>query len=407
MIESSETVSFEVLNGWDFVALDSHVRITSGMSPSLLRFGVGGTPYFKVQQLGVSEKYLNRGDTPYLAIDSPQVPAGSVVFAKRGAAIRLNKVRIFVEPSYMDTNLMALTPVGEFTSEYLFYALNFVGLWGIADITSVPQINNKHIKPLRLPLPSGPEQRMVVEALSDADELIASLERLIAKKRDIKQGAMQQLLTGKTRLPGFKGEWVRCNVGSLGTFLKGHGIKRNDVRASGVACIRYGELYTRYSGYVDIPSSYVDGAVASTALPIVAGDLLFAGSGETAAEIGMCVAYIGSCPAVVGGDIIVLRSRSQDPVFLSSLMNSPDVADQKSRMGQGDAVVHISSSALASIEVNLPELQEQEAIARVIIDMDADINTLQERLAKTESIKQGMMQELLTGRNRLMPQETR
>jgi type I restriction enzyme S subunit len=168
-----------------------------------------------------------------------------------------------------------------------------------------------------------------------------------------------------------------------------------------VACIRYGEIYTAFGDYTDEARSFVTPDVASTALPIRRGDVLFAGSGETKVEIGMSLAYTGKRDAVAGGDIIVLRGTGFDPVFLASLLNSPEVSAQKARKGQGDAVVHISSHALADVELKLPGFEEQGAIATVIKDADAEISALAGRLAKTRAIKQGMMQQLLTGRTRL------
>ena len=278
-------------------------------------------------------------------------------------------------------------------------------LYYLLDFHEVPEAGySRHLKFLleaSFRVPGPEEQRCIAEVLSNTDELIVSLERLIAKKREIKQGAMQQLLTGRTRLPGFDGEWDRVALGSLGAFSKGRGIKRDDVQAKGMPCVRYGEIYTRYGDYVERPISYVSPTVAETALPIRSRDLLFAGSGETAEEIGMCVAFIGK-QAVAGGDIIALRPRpGNDPVFLAGLLNQPPAQGQKARLAQGDAVVHISSGALASIELAVPELDEQEAIGQVMRDMDAEIKALETRLAKTRDVKQGMMQELLTGRTRL------
>ena len=237
--------------------------------------------------------------------------------------------------------------------------------------------------------------------LSDVDELIGSLEALIAKKRAIKQAVMQELLTGRTRLPRFAGEWEMRRLGDLGTFTKGRGIMRADLCESGVACVRYGELYTRYANYVVRPVSRIPQRVANNALPIMKGDLLFAGSGETADEIGICVAYVGSEPAFAGGDIIVLRATGQDAVYLAHLLNTPVATRQKSRMAQGDAVFHIRSDHLAAVELHLPPLPEQRAIAAILSDMDAEIAALGRRLDKTRAIKQGMMQQLLTGSIRL------
>lgn len=213
---------------------------------------------------------------------------------------------------------------------------------------------------------------------------------------------MQELLTGRTRLEGFTDPWRIRRLGDLGTFLKGRGIKRGDVRSSGVPCIRYGELYTTFQNYTDRTASFVARGIADTALPIRRGDILFAGSGETKAEIGMSVAYVGVAPAVAGGDIIVLRGTGYDSVFLATLLNTAHVAAQKARAGQGDAVVHIHARALAELSIPVPEPDEQHAIAQIFLDADANISTLERRLESARAIKQGMMQELLTGRTRLL-----
>jgi len=386
---------------WSTKPLHPYIKITSGQSPSKFRFGAVGTPYFKVEQLGRTHKFLSRETTPYLSTDVPSVPEGSVVFAKRGAAIALNRVRLLAEPGFMDTNLMALTPTAGLDSEYLFYALLHRGLWDIADVTSVPQINNKHIKPLELPIPLLEEQRAIVAVLTAADEAVGSLERLISKKVDVRTGLEQQLLSGRSRHPGFSEPWLTTTLGERGIFLKGRGIRREDIRASGVSCIRYGELYTTYRNYTTDAVSHVDETVASRALPLRKGDLLFASSGETREEIGMCVAWLGERPAVAGGDIIVFRSQGVDSAFLASLMNTPPIASQKARMGQGDAVVHINSRGLSDISLRLPALDEQEAVAGVLSNADAEIRLLEKRLIKARRVKVGLMQELLSGRTRL------
>ena len=191
-------------------------------------------------------------------------------------------------------------------------------------------------------------------------------------------------------------------MGEIGTFSKGRGIKRDDVTDDGLPCIRYGELYTRYHNYVTTPVSRISPTVAQTALPIQTGDLLFAGSGETAEEIGRCAAYLGNEQAYVGGDTIVLTPSGQDSMYLGHLMNHPLVATQKARFGQGDAIVHISAQNLARVKIVLPPIEEQRAIATVLSDMDVEITTLERRREKAKQIKQGMMQQLLTGRIRLV-----
>ena len=274
-----------------------------------------------------------------------------------------------------------------------------------ATYTTRALTNGRSLSAVWIAVPPKPEQRAIAEALSDVDGLLAALETLIAKKRATKQAAMQQLLTGKTRLPGFSGEWETKRLENLGSFSKGRGIKREDVSDTGLPCIRYGELYTRYKDYILNPVSRIPPAVALEALPIRKGDLLFAGSGETAEEIGICAAYLGEEPAYAGGDVITLTPSGQNSIYLGHLMNHPIVATQKARMGQGDAVVHISAGNLAQVKIKLPPLTEQTAIAAVLSDMDAEIAALERRRDKTRAVKQGMMQQLLTGRVRLVKSE--
>lgn len=196
-------------------------------------------------------------------------------------------------------------------------------------------------------------------------------------------------------------EWNVKTLSEFGTFSKGKGIKRDDVTPDGVPCIRYGEIYTHHNDYVRSFNSHIPRVVAAQSKRLRKGDLLFAGSGETAEEIGKCVAYLNDEEAYAGGDIVVFSPVDQDSLYLGYLMNHPVVTAQKSRMGQGDAVVHIGARHLAQVIVPLPKKNEQSAIANSIQDIDSLIENLQKLIFKKRAMKQGAMQELLTGENRL------
>ncbi len=262
-------------------------------------------------------------------------------------------------------------------------------------------LNYNQIRSFLIPQPTLREQRAIAEALSDADGLLGSLEALTAKKRAIKQAAMQQLLTGKTRLPDFKGEWEVKRLGKLGGLLKGGGVTRDESVSGSLPCVRYGELYTRHNDYMKTFYSWISQEVAATATRLEQGDILFAGSGETKDEIGKCAAFVDDIEAYAGGDIVILRSEEADPLFLGYYLNTGPINRQKASKGQGDAVVHISPAALANIQCSFPHVPEQRAIAAVLSDMDAETAALEQRRDKTRAIKQGMMQQLLTGRVRL------
>ncbi|MBY6243429.1 restriction endonuclease subunit S [Methylosinus sp. Sm6] len=258
------------------------------------------------------------------------------------------------------------------------------------------------VRKFAIAMPSSQAERKEIAcALSEIEDLTSALSHLIAKKRDLRQGAMQRLLTGQTRLPGFTAPWQEKRLGALGRFMKGSGVRRDEAQSGDIPCVRYGEIYTTHQNVVRHFASYISRAVAHSATRIQRGDILFAASGETKEEIGKCVALAHDVEAYAGGDIIILRPTSGDPVFLGYLLNTPHVVRQKANKGQGDAVVHIGALALAAIEISVPDENEQAAIAGVLSDMDAEISALETRFDKTLALKQAMMQALLTGRVRL------
>lgn len=382
------------------------VKLTSGQSPSGFRFGAAGSPYFKVDQLGKSTKYLTRAETPYISDEVPVVPPGSVLIAKRGGAIALNRVRILNEPGFMDTNVMALTPTDELETEYLFYWLSYRGLWDIADVTSVPQINNKHIIPLQIQLPSKREQRTIADALGDADTLIASIERLLSKKRDIKQGLMQELLTGRTRLPGFTGEWTTLRVASVSHVkarIGWQGLTTEEYRASGTH---------RLVGGTD----FADGRVNWNTTPYVdkwrydqdpniqlrVGDVLVTKDG-TIGKVALVDTLPG--PTTLNSGVFVLRPKSgaYDSKFLFCMLRSRAFDEFVAGLSAGSTINHLYQKDLVTLEFRVPaSIEEQAAIAAAILDIDTELAALDRRLVSARNLKQGMMQELLTGRTRLV-----
>jgi type I restriction enzyme S subunit len=356
------------------------VKITSGASPSLFRFSGSGIPYFKVEQLSNSEKYLSATDTPYHFERGDTVPANSVVFAKRGAAIALNKVRILKEESFMDTNLMALTPQGGLDCEYLYYALTHIGLWQFADTTSVPQINNKHVKPLPFPLPCPAEQKVIAGALADVDALLEGLDRLIGKKRDLKRAAMQQFLTGQTRLPGFSGEWETRPLSSLCLMKSGEGITSADIDT--------------FSPYPCFGGNGLRGYTSR-----FTHDGHFALIGRQGALCGNVTSAVGKFFASEHA-VVVTPSRSADIRWLTHVLATMNL----NRFSESSAQPGLSVSKVLMLEIRVPPtVEEQTAIATVLSDMDAEITALGARRDKTRHLKQAMMQELLTGKTRLVP----
>lgn len=196
-------------------------------------------------------------------------------------------------------------------------------------------------------------------------------------------------------------DWEVVPTSNLGNFSKGQGIRKDESLSGNIPCIRYGEIYTHHNNIVKNYNSWISPIVAKTSRKLKKGDILFAGSGETKEEIGKCVAFISAEEAYAGGDIVILSPTKGDSSFFGYLFNSPIIVSQKSSKGQGDAVVHISASALSTIDIPLPPKPEQTAIATVLSNTDALIESLKKLIAKKKAIKQGAMQQLLIGKKRL------
>lgn len=196
--------------------------------------------------------------------------------------------------------------------------------------------------------------------------------------------------------------WEELELNLLGIFSKGKGILKEQVIEKGFPCIRYGEIYTTHDYIIRGFKSYINEDVAKESRAIVKGDILFAGSGETIDEIGKAVAFIGDEKAYAGGDVIILSTNEKvDTECLSYILETDAAKKQKRRLGQGNSVVHIYPSDLATIKLSIPPLPEQKAIAHILGLMDTAINKNNLMIAKKELQKKWLMQNLLTGKKRL------
>lgn len=187
--------------GWSQSALKDNVRIHSGYAPADLKPSPEGEiPYVKVEDLNNCEKYQTHS-REYLQSCRSVVPAQSLIFPKRGAAIFANKIRIAGRPLALDTNLMGVEVVSGLDPEYLYYAISFAGLHRLADTSTIPQLNNKHILPYVLQRPELAEQRRIASLLSTWDQAIVTTERLLANSRRRTRDLMASLLSGRRRFP--------------------------------------------------------------------------------------------------------------------------------------------------------------------------------------------------------------
>jgi type I restriction enzyme S subunit len=270
----------------------------------------------------------------------------------------------------------------------------------IATGNGQPNLNTKLIRALLVPFPNEREQRKIAAALSDIDGLIASLEALIAKKQAIKQGMMQQLLTGRTRLHGFTARWKRRKIGELlAPRVERHsGADRLEV----LSC-------TKHQGFVR-SLDYFKNQVFSRNLEgykvIRRGDIGYPANHVEEGSIGVQESFDA---ALVSPIYVVMRPlMGVDTYFLQRQLKLDSFRQEFARVT--NASVNRRGSLrwpeFSEIEVLVPDEEEQRAIARALRDGEAEVRAVQLRLAKTRAIKQGMAQMLLTGRTRLSVQDT-
>jgi type I restriction enzyme S subunit len=277
--------------------------------------------------------------------------------------------------------------------KFVYYLLHSFDFGAFSGKSGVPGVNRNDLHAELVSIPRCvEEQRAIATALSDVDALIAGLERLIAKKRDIKQATMQQLLTGQTRLPGFSGEWKTKLLGELAEFYKGKGLPKSALSPYGAEpCIHYGELFTQYSERIEKTISYTD--LRTGIFRSRSNDVLMPTSDVTPRGLAKASCVLLD-DVVLGGDILVIRTNPAQTsgVFLSYVIRQQE--SQVLSLVTGSTVFHLYGSDMGRFVFAAPSsLEEQTAIATVLSDMDADLSALEARLAKTRAIKQGMMHE--------------
>lgn len=327
-------------------------------------------------------------------------PPGTVVLSRDAG---VGKSAIMRGEMAVSQHFMAWTCGHSLSNRFLYYWLQGAKpeFERIAMGNTIKTIGLPFFRKLQIPLPRIGEQDRIVEVLSDADGLIESLEQLLAKKRQIKQGAMQELLTGKKRLPGFSSKWRSFSLGEIAVLIKGAGLSRNKVSQSGGRpCLLYGELFTTYGRVISRIHSRTDSVEG---VESKAGDVLMPGSTTTSGIDLAAASALLENGVALGGDINIIRQRGGDffdPVFLAYLLTHAYVSEI-SELAQGITIHHLYGRDLRKLPLQLPPLAEQLAVAELISDMDAEVAALEAKLAKARQLKQGMMQVLLTGQIRL------
>lgn len=262
----------------------------------------------------------------------------------------------------------------------------------IANGSTIKTIGLPFFREYRIPLPPLPEQKRIAQVLGDVDALIQKLETLIAKKRNIKQAAMQELLTGKRRLPGFSGPWETKKLGDVTTISMGRTPPTGNPKYWG-------------AGYVWLSIADMRGKVLAASKSEVTQAALKlmtrVSKGTLLMSFKLSIGRLGFAghDLFTNEAICAFNNPKENPEYMYYALHRTDFSLYGKQAVKGFT---LNSASLRSVELYFPPLPEQTAIAQVLSDMDAELAQLESRLAKTRDMKAGLMQELLTGRIRLV-----
>ena len=343
------------------------------------------------------------------------LPRGTLVMALYGQGKTRGKVAILGIAAATNQACAAISLKPGVCREFVFHFLasQYHAIRNRSNTGNQENLNSSLVRLIPVALPPNSEQRAIAAALSDVDALLDGLTRLIAKKRDIKQAVMQQLLTGGTRLPAFTSEWRVRRLGDHATFLKSGAYARAELSsAKGTKYLHYGDIHVASEVRLDARATtmpFLDESRARRLDGLIGGDVVFVDASEDMIGIGKSVEILQADDVRVVAGLHTIAVRFDKTVladgFKAYLQFCPPFVAHLRRLAAGTKVYATTRGHIASVEMPLPDVQEQTAIATVLSDMDAELAALEARRAKTQALKQAMMQALLTGRIRLVSRE--
>lgn len=400
---------------WDFRSLNTITQIIGGGTPStqIDEYWSGKIPwiaagdisnangrYVKETESHISELGLSNSSTKIM-------PKDTTIIIARGATVgrmaQLGKDMAFNQTCY------CLLPRDGLDKNYLYYSMLFSvnSIVALSFGTIFGTITTNSFKDWRIPLPPLAEQEAIAEALSDADALIVSLETLLAKKRQVKQGAMSELLTGKRRLME-SGEWKEKKLSDICWYQEGPGVRTWQFTKSGIKLLNGTNIF-RGEINLDNTDRFISENLAYgqyAHFMADSGDIVIASSGITVEKFEEKVAFVRDEHLPLCMNTSTIRFKANKNVLQSSflyfLLMSDLFKKQIGHQATGSAQLNFGPAHLNKVSFKLPDLPEQTAIAEILSDMDAEIRALEGKLSKARAVKAGMMSVLLTGKIRLI-----
>jgi len=390
---------------WEVKTISEVAEIVGGGTPSTFNanFWNGQINWFTPTEVGYSkflfESRRKISDLGFKSINSKLLAKGTILLTTRAG---IGDVGILTLPSCTNQGFQSLIVKQNSNNEFLYYLIQTKKniLLQNASGSTFLEISPNKIKQIQIPIPPLAEQTAIANTISDVDNLIDSLEKLIQKKKRIKQGALQRLLKPKK-------DWTEFEIGSICEIFKGSNLSKSKVNINGgnYKCILYGDLFTTYNEVIKSVNTFTnfDEGVSSKK-----GDILFPGSTTTKGIDLAKSSTILLDNVRLGGDIIILRKKNfeYNSIFLSYFINQ-EKRIEIGNLAKGITIHHLYGSDLKGLIVSFPNIDKQEEIADILTDMDNEIELLQSKLLKYQQVKQGMMQNLLTGKIRLVNTESK
>ena len=398
---------------WIVRSLQSCLRLAPnyGINGAAVAFDDGLPTYLRITDISEDNRFR---PSPRVSVRHPHMYAfflrkGDLVFARTGASVGKSYLYTTDDgPLVFAGFLIRVSPNPEHLNPtFLSYCVQSKRYWDWVATMSIrsgqPGINGREYGAFRLPLPGPCEQRAIAKALSDVDGLLRTVEALINKKRAIKQAAMQQLLTGNTRLPGFSGEWEMKRIDDFTDCTAG-GTPSTLISEYWGGTIRWmnsGELNNKTVH--DVEGRITERGLRESSTKTVPPRCVLiglAGQGKTRGTVAINMVELCTNQSIAA----IYPNKSFVPEYL--YYNLDARYEELRGMSTGDGGRGgLNLQIIMSIAVPFPHVDEQHAIATVLSDMDAEIAALEANLSKAHQIKQGMMQQLLTGRVRLVELE--
>lgn len=402
-------------SAWRLTTLaDSTLRIGSGITPSggSKVYLDSGRPFVRSQNVGWGDLRLDDlahiDEATHANFLRSEIRSGDVLINITGASIgrcamathALDGGNVNQHVCQVRVNANQLNPY--FVQEFVLSDLGQRQIRSFQAGGNREGLNFKQIGSIVLPLPSLEEQSRISQALRDSTKLLVSMERLIAKKQAIKQGMMQELLSGKTRLPGFDAPWGEIKIKDIVSSPVTDGPHLTPVfQNEGVPFLSVNNIVDGKIDWSDIRYiSPKDDQIFSQKCKPRRGDVLLG----KAASVGK-VAFIDTdIDLNIWSPIALIRpSERFVPEFVYFQLQSGEAAKQIGLLTNTSSQGNIGMGDIERISLRFPEKSEQVAIVEILNDVNSDISLLQKRLEQCRRVKQGMMQELLTGRTRLTP----